>query len=184
MVQEGPISVFSSWSCRWPQGSLTTCCVSDTLVTVLMIQVAERHISKNNWKSSLTEQIISPSQGNKDIRLWSQGSDRCVCGQSCPTLWDPMDYVLPGSPSMGYFRKEFWSGLPFPPPGYLPNPGIKPASPASPSLAGRFFTTEQPGKPNKYKIPPLFIHKGCPFTVSLQLLQSWLVLCGTLVFTF
>ena len=42
---------------------------------------------------------------------------------------------------------KYWSGLPFPPPGDLPNPGIKPKSPASPALAGRFFTTEPLGKP-------------------------------------
>ena len=36
--------------------------------------------------------------------------------------------------SMGFSRQEYWSGLPFPPPGNLPNPGIKPASPASPIL--------------------------------------------------
>jgi len=45
---------------------------------------------------------------------------------------------------MGFFRQEFWSELPFPAPEDLPDPGIKPTSPA---LAGRFFTTEQPGKP-------------------------------------
>ena len=39
-----------------------------------------------------------------------------------------------------------WRGLPFPPPGDLPNPGIKPMSPASPALVGRFFTTEPLGK--------------------------------------
>jgi len=37
--------------------------------------------------------------------------------------------------------------LPFPPPGDLPDPGIRPVSPASPALAGRFFTSEPPGKP-------------------------------------
>ena len=35
---------------------------------------------------------------------------------------------------MGFFRQEYWSGLPFPPPGDLPNPEIEPASPASPAL--------------------------------------------------
>ena len=35
---------------------------------------------------------------------------------------------------MGFFRQEYWSGLPFPPPGDLPDPGIKPASPVSPAL--------------------------------------------------
>ena len=46
---------------------------------------------------------------------------------------------------MGFPRQKFWSGLPFPSPGGLLDPGIEPASPA---LAGRFFTTEPPGKPN------------------------------------
>ena len=49
--------------------------------------------------------------------------------------------------SMEFSRQESWSGLPFPIPGDLPKPGIKPTSPASPVLAGRFFTTEPPGKP-------------------------------------
>ena len=40
--------------------------------------------------------------------------------------------------SMGFFRQEYWSRLPFSPPGYLPSRRIEPASPA---LAGRFFTT-------------------------------------------
>ena len=51
-------------------------------------------------------------------------------------------------PSMGFSRKEYWSRLPFPSPGELPDPGIKPRSPA---LADGFFTTEPPGKlPGKY----------------------------------
>ena len=43
--------------------------------------------------------------------------------------------------SMGFSRQEYCSGLPLPAPGCLPNSGIKPASPASPVLAGGFFTT-------------------------------------------
>ena len=43
--------------------------------------------------------------------------------------------------SMGFPRQEYWSGVPFPPPGDLPLPGIKPASLTSPVLAGRFFST-------------------------------------------
>ena len=46
--------------------------------------------------------------------------------------------------SMGFPRQEYWSGLPFPSPRDLPNPGIKPVSQA---LPGRFFITEPPGKP-------------------------------------
>ena len=45
--------------------------------------------------------------------------------------------------SLEFSRQEYWSKLPFPFPGDLPNPEIKPTSPA---LAGRFFTTEPPGK--------------------------------------
>ena len=48
---------------------------------------------------------------------------------------------------MGFSRKEYWSGLPFPSLGDLPNPGIEPTSPVSPALAGKFFTAEPPGKP-------------------------------------
>ena len=48
---------------------------------------------------------------------------------------------------MGFSRQEYWSGLPFPIPEDLPYPGMETASPVSPELAGRFFTTEPPGKP-------------------------------------
>ena len=43
--------------------------------------------------------------------------------------------------SMGFSRQEYWNGLPFLPPGDLPNPGIEPVSLMSPVLAGGFFTT-------------------------------------------
>ena len=43
---------------------------------------------------------------------------------------------------MGFSRQEYWSGLPCPPPGDLPNPGIEPVSLVCPALAGGFFTTE------------------------------------------
>ena len=49
--------------------------------------------------------------------------------------------------SMRFSRPENGSGLPFPPPGYLPYAGTEPMSPASPALAGGSFTTEPPGKP-------------------------------------
>ena len=47
---------------------------------------------------------------------------------------------------MEFSRYEFWSGFPFSVPGHLPDPGIEPTSPASPALAGGFFTTVPPGK--------------------------------------
>ena len=51
-----------------------------------------------------------------------------------------------GLQSMGFSRQEYWSRLPFPPPGNFPDPGIEPVSPEFPALVGRFFTTELPGK--------------------------------------
>ena len=48
--------------------------------------------------------------------------------------------------SMGLPRQEYWSGLPFPPAGDLPDPGIKPEFLA---MAGGFFTTEPPGEPRR-----------------------------------
>ena len=46
----------------------------------------------------------------------------------------------PSSSVMKFLSQEYWSGLPFPPPGYLPDPGIEPASLISSAVAGRFFT--------------------------------------------
>jgi len=53
----------------------------------------------------------------------------------------PWIVVHQASPSMGFSRQEYWSGLPFPLPGNLPDPGMESRSPAPPALAGRFFTT-------------------------------------------
>ena len=60
----------------------------------------------------------------------------CVLAQSCLTLCHPVD-CSPSVRHLEFSRREYWSGLPFPCPGDLPNPGIEPPSPA---LAGGFFT--------------------------------------------
>ena len=69
----------------------------------------------------------------------------CFCcrsvAKSCPTLATPWTVALKAPPSMGFPRKEYWRGLPFPSPEYLPDPGIECASPA---LEGEFLTTEKP----------------------------------------
>jgi len=52
-----------------------------------------------------------------------------------------MGHGQPGSSVHGFSRQEYWSGLPSPPPGNLPDPRIEPASVTSPALAGRLFTT-------------------------------------------
>ena len=60
--------------------------------------------------------------------------------------------------SMGFSRQEYWNGLPCPPPGDLPNLGIKLMSFMSPALAGRFFTTSTTWGAHQGTCHPLFIH--------------------------
>ena len=60
--------------------------------------------------------------------------------QLCPILYNPIDCVAHQAPvSMGFPRQEYQSGLPFPPPRDLPDPGIEPASLMSPMLCLMFF---------------------------------------------
>ena len=72
----------------------------------------------------------------------------CVCVLSHVWLFVTAWTVARQAPlSMGFSRQEHWIGLPFPPPGDLPDSGIEPMSPLYPALASRFFTTELPGNP-------------------------------------
>ena len=63
--------------------------------------------------------------------------------QSCPTLCDPWMVAYQAPLSIAFSRQEYWSGLPFPSPGDLPNPGIEPGSPA---LQADALPSEPPGK--------------------------------------
>ena len=65
------------------------------------------------------------------------------------TPWAP---VHQAPLSMEFSKREYWSGLLFPPPGDLPDSGTKPRSPGSPALAGGFFTLEPSGKPPPSKM--------------------------------
>ena len=65
----------------------------------------------------------------------------CVRAKSLQAFQTPWTAALQAPLSMGFSRQEYWSGLPCPPPGDLPDPGIKPAVLKSPALAGGFFTT-------------------------------------------
>ena len=62
---------------------------------------------------------------------------KVLVAELCLSLWDPVDCSPPCSSIHGILQQEDWSGLPCPPPGDLPNPGIELGSPA---LAGGFFT--------------------------------------------
>ena len=80
----------------------------------------------------------------------------CVAIKQLCALYKNLSYIVHSSVSMlhacsvaplsmGFPRQEYWSGLPIPSPGDLPNPGIESVSPA---LAGRLFTAEPTGKPS------------------------------------
>ena len=64
----------------------------------------------------------------------------------------PWSAACQSSLSIGLSQKEYWSGLPFPPPGDLPHPGMVSASPVVSAFAGKFFTIEPPRKPSHMSI--------------------------------
>ena len=72
----------------------------------------------------------------------------CVCTQplsSVQLFATPWTVAHQAPLPIGFFGQEYWSGLPFPPPGDLPEPGIKKTHVSFTDR--RFFTTEPPGKP-------------------------------------
>ena len=73
------------------------------------------------------------------------------------SLWTPWSVACQAPLSMEFSRQEYWTGLPFSPPGDLPDPAMATASSVTPALAGRFFTTAPPGKPHLIPIINLII---------------------------
>ena len=80
---------------------------------------------------------------SRPFSIWATSESESEVVQSCLTLCNPMDCSLPGFSIHGFSRQEYWSGLPFPSPGDLPDPGIGPRSPA---LEADALTSEPPGK--------------------------------------
>ena len=73
------------------------------------------------------------------VHAWALNHFNCV---QLFATWQTVAHQA--SLSLGFSMQEYWSGLPCPPPGDLPNPGVKPASLTSPALAGGLFTTRSP----------------------------------------
>ena len=85
----------------------------------------------------------------------------CVCARaksllSNLTLCDPVDCSSSGSSVHRFLQARILGGFPLPSPGFLGNPGIDLGSLTSPALADGFFTTEPPGKPQRW--PPQFFY--------------------------
>ena len=72
----------------------------------------------------------------------------CSVAQSCLTLCDPWTVALQALLSMRFSWQEYWSGLPFPPPGDLPDPGIEPTSLMSPALQADPLPLSYWGRPH------------------------------------
>ena len=88
--------------------------------------------------------------------LLPPGSSLVVCMLSCWVASHslrPNGLVHRAPLSMELSRQEYWSGLPFPTPGAVPDPGIEPLSPSSPVVAGEFFATAPPGKASLLSLP-------------------------------
>ena len=95
----------------------------------------------NHCKQTKVEDIREFSPGSSPLCMYVHAKSLSRV-RLFVTLWT----VAHQAPlSLGFPREEYWSGLPFPSSGDLPNPGVKPASFA---LAGEFFTTELPEKPS------------------------------------
>ena len=83
------------------------------------------------------------------FHVWFGSLHTCLLSlQLCSTVGTLWMVAHQAPPFIRFSRQEYWSGLPFPSPGDLPDPGIEPTSPVFPALAGRFFTTAPPGKPD------------------------------------
>ena len=90
---------------------------------------------------------IYPSTREQTVSCTDSVTSGSLVTKSCPILAITWTVACQAPLSMRFSRQEYWSGLPFPSPGDLPNPGIKPRSPA---LQADSFPTELQGKPNIY----------------------------------
>ena len=88
----------------------------------------------------------------------------CCClflvAKLCPAVWNPWTVARQAPLSMEFSRQEYWSGVPLPPPGDLPDPGIEAASLTSPALASRFFTTSATWEAHRMA-PAAESHQSC-----------------------
>ena len=87
--------------------------------------------------------------------------------QLCPTLCDPLTVACQAPLFKEFFRQEYWSGLPCPSPRDLPNPGIKPRSPA---LRAGSLPSEPPGKP-----PCIYVCVCVIYIHSFRLFSQWAI---------
>ena len=104
----------------------------------------KRHSFRISRKFGSLNSYVS-SNGFNNSRSYQFLKGCCLVAKVCLILCDPRDCNPPGFSVHGISQARILDGLPFPFPGDTPDPGVEPASPA---LAGGFFTTEPSGKPS------------------------------------
>ena len=127
----------------WPEGALKR--KTGTLLTVQWLRL---HLPRQGVQVQSREAKIPyaswPKNQNIKQKQHCNKFSCCLVAKLGQILLLSSGLIAQQVPlSMGFPRQEDWSGLPFPSPGDLPNPGIEPTSLA---LAGGFFNTEPPGK--------------------------------------
>ena len=135
--------IFNFFNCNFKLNIIQECYLSFHKTSLI--------VTKERQSNSYQRDFLG-YQSSKSLR--QRGVCVCVCVCVCllsrsvlsdsATPWTVTHQALL---SMGFSRQKYWSGLPFPPAGDLLDPGIKPMSLVSLALAGGFFTTETPGKP-------------------------------------
>ena len=119
------------------------------------------------WSPSSLHHVVSPGRSHSSpwwafsLTLTLSASiprpvPTCECAKllpSCPTLCDPMDCSCQAPLFMGFSRQEYCSGLPCPPPGDLPDSGIKPESLTSSALAHGFFIISATWEAHPHVVP-------------------------------
>ena len=150
-------------------GGTDSCCwvlETDTAIRAILGITPPNHVWEDGWDICNEEagkggEHSRAVWGQNDritwfFHLWNSWANQgftfvgALCAESLSRVWlsvTPWTAARQAPPSIESSRQDYWSGLPFPTPGGLPNPGIEPASLVSPILAGGFFTTAPPGKP-------------------------------------
>ena len=142
------VALSLGWEFNEPQSRI---CQAEKWASQRVLEMLQQQ--ENIWKTESFSQELKNKPQQTILLIFLVESHACAgmlsCYsrvQLCVTLWT----VARQAPlCMGFSRQEYWSGLPCPPPGDLNDPGIEPPSPASASLAGRFFTANTIWKASK-----------------------------------
>ena len=158
-------NLLNTTACQWWDSKKWTSSRQLHWVAVVRESEMSLHLRK---VGSMYYSMISRPQGIPSTLIELPGPafptcmPMCIHAQSlqlCPTVCDPMDCIRQASPSVGFCRQEYWSGLPCPAPGDLPNPGIKPTSAVAPALQAYSLLQSHWGSPLSTYTRPTILHE-------------------------